>query len=83
MAERFDEYSLRMPHAFHEFPDGFLWGCATSAHQIEGGNVNDWSEWEQSEARLRYLQAQGHRLEDFISGSACESFIRENADFIF
>jgi beta-glucosidase len=25
------------------FPDGFLWGTATAAHQIEGGNVhNDW-----------------------------------------
>ncbi len=29
------------------FPDGFLWGTATAAHQIEGGNVNnDWWEWE-------------------------------------
>ena len=25
------------------FPDGFLWGTATAAHQVEGGNVhNDW-----------------------------------------
>jgi beta-glucosidase len=30
-----------------EFPEGFLWGSATAAHQIEGGNVNnDWWAWE-------------------------------------
>lgn len=30
------------------FPDGFLWGCATAAHQVEGGNHNcDWWEFEQ------------------------------------
>ena len=29
------------------FPDGFLWGSATSAHQVVGGNTNsDWWEWE-------------------------------------
>jgi beta-glucosidase len=29
------------------FPDGFVWGTATAAHQIEGGNWNnDWWMWE-------------------------------------
>jgi len=29
------------------FPDGFVWGTATAAHQIEGGNWNnDWWAWE-------------------------------------
>src|SRR5262249_23232694 len=29
------------------FPDGVLWGCATAAHQVEGGNHNsDWWEFE-------------------------------------
>ncbi|MBA3654688.1 MAG: family 1 glycosylhydrolase [Actinobacteria bacterium] len=30
-----------------EFPDGFLWGTATAAHQVEGNNWNnDWWMWE-------------------------------------
>ncbi|MEK7637226.1 MAG: glycoside hydrolase family 1 protein [Patescibacteria group bacterium] len=28
------------------FPTNFLWGAATSAHQVEGNNHNDWTEWE-------------------------------------
>ena len=31
------------------FPKGFLWGVATSAHQVEGGcDNNNWSEWERA-----------------------------------
>ena len=30
------------------FPQDFLWGAATSSHQVEGNNtLNDWWEWEQ------------------------------------
>jgi beta-glucosidase len=32
------------------FPDGFVWGTATAAHQVEGGNWNnDWWAWEHAE----------------------------------
>ena len=32
-----------------QFPDGFLWGTATAAHQVEGGNTNnDWWAWEEA-----------------------------------
>ncbi len=31
-------------HKLLKFPDGFLWGAATSSYQVEGGNVN--SDWE-------------------------------------
>ena len=34
-------------HDSLEFPEGFLWGAAGAAHQIEGGNTNnDWWEFE-------------------------------------
>ncbi len=33
------------------FPDAFVWGTATSAHQVEGGNWNnDWWMWEHDPA---------------------------------
>ncbi|MBN2084428.1 MAG: glycoside hydrolase family 1 protein [Anaerolineales bacterium] len=49
--------------AFH-FPNGFLWGTATSSHQVEGDNRrNDWWAWEQQPGRI----LQGAR-----SGLACD-----------
>ena len=35
------------------FPSGFLWGTATAAHQVEGGNINNqWWDWEQQPGRI-------------------------------
>jgi beta-glucosidase len=53
------------------FPDGFLWGVATAAHQIEGGNVNnDWWAWEHTPG--------SGTLEP--SGDACDSLHRWRED---
>jgi beta-glucosidase len=51
-----------MAKAAMYFPDDFLWGTATSAHQVEGNNKNnDWWVWEQ----------EGHIVEGERSGIAC------------
>ncbi len=40
------------------FPKRFLWGASTSAHQVEGGNHNQWSVWELENARSLGTQAE-------------------------
>ncbi len=53
------------------FPDRFVWGTATAAHQIEGGNVNnDWWAFEHDPAS---------NCAD-VSGDACDSFNRYEDD---
>ncbi|MBI4372832.1 MAG: glycoside hydrolase family 1 protein [Candidatus Omnitrophica bacterium] len=52
------------------FPKKFLWGAATSSHQVEGDNIhNDWWEWEEK----------GRSLER--SGEACDHWNRFREDF--
>lgn len=53
------------------FPEGFTWGVATAAHQIEGGNVNnDWWAFE---------HASGSACSE-PSGDACDSWERWQED---
>lgn len=55
---------------FSTFPFPFLWGTATSAHQVEGQNTfNDWWAWEQA-GRLKEP-----------SGLACDHYARFREDF--
>lgn len=53
------------------FPNGFRWGAATAAHQIEGGNVNnDWWAWEHTPGSPCVEP----------SGDACDSWNRWSDD---
>src|SRR3989344_2256842 len=50
-----------------EFPKNFFWGAATSSHQVEGNNHNNWTEWE--------------KTNNYLSGRACDHYNRFNEDF--
>lgn len=58
-------------HATLIFPQGFLWGAATSAHQVEGDNIHsDWWEWEK---RIQSPEKQ--------SNQACDQYHKYREDF--
>jgi len=50
----------------HHFPKRFLWGAATAAHQVEGGNHNQWTVWELENAKAKAAQAEYH-FNDYVS----------------
>src|SRR3989344_5893502 len=79
-----------------KFPKGFLWGAATSSHQVEGGNRNDWSEWEkenaerlarEAEKKFEHLpnwpdiKKQAQNPQNYISGKAYDHYNRYEEDF--
>ena len=78
-----------------EFPKNFYWGSATSSHQVEGNNHNDWSEWEKKNAKRLAESAKNKawpdyildkypnplQEENYISGRACDHYNRFREDF--
>lgn len=73
----------------------FIWGASTSAHQVEGGNDNDWSEWEKFTANSKVQAAKARQWpkhilknypnplqeKNYISGRACDHYSRFEEDF--
>ncbi len=57
--------------AEREFPQSFLWGVATAANQVEGGNDNQWSDWERT----------GHIRSHDQCGKACDWWNSTAIDF--
>ena len=57
-------------------PAGFLFGAATSSHQVEGGLDNDWTEWE----RGSFPDGTPHIANGDQSGLAADSWNRFDED---
>jgi beta-glucosidase len=78
------------------FKSGFLWGASVAAHQVEGGNNNQWTAWEHETAARQAATAK-HRLSwlpvwqsvkkdaanpnNYISGRGIDHFNRYETDF--
>lgn len=78
------------------FPKRFLWGVGTAAHQVEGGNHNNWSVWElenanslakAAEYKIGHLQnwptikKQARTPDNYVSGRAIDHYNRYETDF--
>ncbi len=65
-----------MAQATFHFPRGFLWGCATASHQVEGNNTNNnWWAWEQEPNRIHHAHKSGLAC-DWWGGRWREDFDR-------
>lgn len=78
------------------FPKHFFWGGSTAAHQVEGGNHNQWTVWELAHAK-EYAQTahqhlshlanwdeikdQAEEPDNYISGNGVEHYKRYKTDF--
>lgn len=84
----------KLKNSILKFPKGFLWGAANSAHQVEGGNLNDWTIWEEENAEKLAKQARDYwkdwqqemfpemlNAKNYISRTACDHYHHFKRDF--
>jgi beta-glucosidase len=79
-----------------KFPKKFLWGAATSSHQVEGGTHNQWTVWELESAASKAKLAVNHEScqknwaniskqasnpGNYVSGSLANHYKRYREDF--
>jgi len=77
-----------------QFPADFYFGASTSSHQVEGGCLNDWSEWEKRNAKrlagesVKFsnlkswsrIELEAIEPENYISGIAADHYTRYEED---
>lgn len=78
------------------FTKKFLWGAATSAHQVEGNNYNQWSVWELEHAKTLAAQSEyqfgdldnwdeikkaAKSPDNYVSGVGSDHYNRYQEDF--
>lgn len=78
------------------FPEQFFWGASTSSYQVEGGNSNQWSEWELANAKelaqlahtrlgdmtnWKDIREEAETPENYVSGAGVEHYRRYEEDF--
>lgn len=79
-----------------KFPRKFLWGAATSAHQVEGDTSNQWSAWELENAKSLATSAPYHYSDNpawdrikveaknpnnYVSGTGVDHYHNYQTDF--
>jgi beta-glucosidase len=78
------------------FPKDFMWGASTSAHQVEGGNHNQWTVWELAHAselaktaEKKYghlpsweaIKKEAKNPDNYVSGRGIDHYTRYEEDF--
>ena len=63
------------------FAKHFLWGATTAAHQVEGGNHNQWSVWELENAKSKAAQAEYH-VRDYPAWDRIKSQAKDPNNYV-